>query len=153
MKFLLFLDVVLNWCDRSRATKAAQFLCKSVVLQRASAISTHAVAPLSYQPYALVHTAFFLISAEDLRANRAAETMTHREGRINHSQHFQFIIKAVFISVKNVVCSCECVMSMQEDRHTVRFSIQPDTDVYVYLTMSPCQNNTNITDSSHVDIF
>lgn len=31
---------------------------------------------LDYQPYALVHTVFFLNSAEDLRANREAEMMT-----------------------------------------------------------------------------
>lgn len=34
--------------------------------------------PFGYHPYALVHTAFFLNSAEDFRANRAAETTTIR---------------------------------------------------------------------------
>lgn len=69
------------------------------------------MAPLGYQPYALVHTAFFLNSAVDLRANRAAATT--RTSDEDHVRAHPFITVCSLTgwrSVKDSVCVCDDVL-------------------------------------------
>lgn len=59
--------------------------------------------PLGYQPYALVHTAFFLNSLEDFRPKRAAETGTeHRWSENSELVFIFFLSKTLTVSMKHL---------------------------------------------------